>query len=220
MRWCVSVGEPTVAQCRRVLRRTPFAEVRLDLIEDISPAALPILFRRDKERIATCRTGRFSDAERLALLARAAESGAAYLDLDLESDLKRGQSLFSLRLLPFAEKQGCRLIASRHFFDRMPSDRVLFSTVRHLATFEPAFIKIAARTETEHEAARLLALLTLDERIVPVPMGEWGVAGRTAALLLGAPFTYVAPSGCRPTASGQPSEKIMKKLLRAFEYRG
>lgn len=216
LRWCVSVGEATVQQCRNLLRRAAFAEVRLDLIEDISPAAVKILFSRNKERIATCRVGRFSDAERLALLGLAIEAGAAYLDLDLDSDLKRGRTLFSRRLLPFAEKRGCRLIASRHFFEKMPSDRVLFSTVRRLAGFEPAFIKVAARVEIEQETARLLALMALDERVVPVPMGEWGPAGRVASLLLGAPFTYVSPEGGRATAPGQLSEKTIKNVLKAL----
>ncbi len=216
LRWCVSAGETTVKRCRELLRRARFAEVRLDFIEDITPVAVRLLFSPGKERIATCRAGRFSDAERLALLSRAVEAGAAYLDLDLDSDLKRGSTLFSRRLLPFAEKRGCRLVASRHFFEKMPSDRVLFSTVRRLAAFDPVFIKVAAHAETEEETARLLALMALDERVVPVPMGEWGPAGRVASLLLGAPFTYVSPEGGRATAPGQLSEKTIKNVLKAL----
>ncbi len=219
LQWCVSVGEPTVRQCLALLRRAAFAEVRLDLIGDISPAAVKAIFSRNKEWIVTCRSGRFSEAERLALLGHAVEAGAAYLDLDLDSDLKRGNTLFSRRLLPFAETRGCRLIASRHFFEKMPSDRVLFSTVRRLAAFDPAFIKVAARAKTEQETARLLALMALDERVVPVPMGEWGPAGRVSALLLGAPFTYVSSDRGRATAPGQLSEKMLTRLLSSFRVR-
>jgi len=212
----VSVGEPTMAACRRLLRHASFAEVRLDLIEDIDLKGVRRLFTSEKRLIATCRPGRFTEAERLALLAAAIEAGARFIDLDLDNDLKRGATLFVRRLLPFARRHRCRLIASRHFFDGMPSDKTLFTTVRRLAAFDPAFVKVAARTDTESDVMRLLILTALDERVVPVTMGTWGPAGRIAALLLGAPFTYVSPAGGRATAPGQLSEKEAARLLRRF----
>jgi len=214
---CVSVGESTVVQCRELLQCTAFAEVRLDLIDDLSPVDVKHLFCKGRRTIATCRTGRFTEAERLALLAAAIEAGAAFVDLDLDSDLKRGATLFVRSLLPFAQRHQCRLIASRHFFDGLPSDRILFTTVRRLSTFEPAFIKVASRVETETEVLRLLALMLLDERVVPVGMGPWGAVSRAAALVLGAPFTYVSPEKGRSTAPGQPDSTLVRMLRHQME---
>jgi 3-dehydroquinate dehydratase type I len=209
---CVSIGEPCVACSRVALSRVPFAEVRLDLIKDIDIAAVKKLFTGKKTLIATCRAGRFSEAERLALLGAAVNAGASYIDLDYDSDLYRNK-LF-LPLIAFARKAKCGLIVSRHFNEKMPTDRQLFDTVKKLAAFDPAYIKVAARADSEEAAARLLALLALDERVVPVTMGEWGPAGRIAALSLGAPFTYVSPTGGRQTAPGQLDLATAKKLLK------
>ena len=215
LRLCASIGEPTVARCRGLLRGVRFAELRLDLIGDLDVASVRSLFSLKKELIATCRAGRFTEAERLALLGAAIAAGAAFVDLDLDTDLRREEFFFARHLLAFARRRGCRLVASRHFSGGTPSDRTLFSTVRRLASFDPAFIKVASRADSEEDAARLLALMALDRRVVPVAMGEWGPAGRIAALRLGAPFAYVTPPGGRVTAPGQIDAALARELLGA-----
>lgn len=217
MQLCVSIGEPCANRVRAALSRISFAEIRLELIEDIDIAAVKKLFTGKRTLIATCRAGRYSEAERLAILGAAITAGAKYIDLDHDSDLYRNK-LF-LPLIAVARKAKCGLIVSRHFNEKMPTDKQLFDTVKKLTAFDPSYIKVAARADTEEAAARLLALLALDKRVVPVTMGEWGPAGRIAALSLGAPFTYVSPTGGRQTAPGQIDLATAKKLLKSVEGR-
>jgi len=82
--------------------------------------------------------------------------------------------------------------------------------------YQPDLIKIACMVKSEKDSELLLSLIQINDRIIPVPMGESGQKGRLKAFINGAPIVYAYPDEEKPTAPGQLSfleYKDMDKIL-------
>ena len=83
---CLSIGNKTVSGVLEALKGISFAEIRLDLIENLDIKGLEKIFSENVTLIATFRTGSLSQKFREPYLIKAIELGAAYIDIDISSD--------------------------------------------------------------------------------------------------------------------------------------
>jgi 3-dehydroquinate dehydratase/shikimate dehydrogenase len=197
------------------LRETPTVELRLDwLRSDLERRRFLGWLRRNRPRrgvlLATCRTreggGWLAGGIRAELdwLARAAEAGCLWCDLEVETlrKLPRG----SLRKYPLPP----RILLSIHDFRRVPA---LKPTLSARWRGEADGIKVAAMARSIADSTRLLRLAASSRNHVVVPMGEVGLPARLIALREGSALAYAPVS--EATAPGQVSLREMKHLYRA-----
>jgi 3-dehydroquinate dehydratase/shikimate dehydrogenase len=160
--------------------------------------------------LATCRTreggGLFAGGVEAELdwLARAAEAGCMWCDLEVETlrKLPRG----SLRKYPLPP----HILLSIHDFQRMPALKPALSARWR---GEADGIKVAAMARSIADSTRLLRLAAGSRNRVLVPMGEVGLPARLIALREGSALAYAPVSVA--TAPGQVSLHEMKNLYRA-----
>ncbi len=194
---CVSIATETLAETLEAVGRFPFAEIRMDAMH-LSSDDVGRLFSSHDNLVATFRAGAVTDREREASLAAAIESGAAYVDIELESD-----STYRRRLIRKAGERGCKVIVSFHDHKGTP-DRDTLEQVVDACFAEGADIaKIACTVQSGQDGARLLGLLDDGRAIIVVGMGAKGRTVRLMAPFLGSPFTYAAMAPGRQTADGQ-----------------
>ena len=197
-RVAVSLALPDTEAClaalRRLAPRIGMAEIRLDLMERFDLARL--IADAPCPLILTCRPpremGRFSgtEAERLAILARAIRLGAAYVDVEWDS------------IATLAERSRTRLIVSHHWIDRMPDQ--LWSIYDELREQADA-VKLVGMAARPADTLPIFDLLgRASGPVIAIGMGE---AGRLTRLL--APcfpsclLTYGAAAPTSATAAGQ-----------------
>lgn len=209
---CVSLGNIKVRDCLKLLPRLEMAEIRLDLME-ISLKDIGYLFSSHPCLIATCRQGKYPQEERRRFLLEAVEAGAAYVDLDLESD----ESLRpEIRLK--TQASGCRLLLSFHDFHKTPAAFELHNIIDRAFKLGADLAKIACFSQTPRDNARLLGLLADYRPIVVCGLGPLGRATRVAAPLCGSPFTYASWENTTPTAPGQMNHHYLRLLLRMIKH--
>ena len=139
--------------------------------------------------IATCRAawegGRFqgSEAERLAILARALELGADYVDLEWKA---------AAVLAAWPAEVRRRIVLSHHDFDERPGD--LADRVRDLRRFGTGVVKIAVKANALRDALPVITLgraaASQAQPTVVIAMGMAGVAMRVLPAHVGSAWTY------------------------------
>jgi 3-dehydroquinate dehydratase type I len=185
-----------LAELERLASRIGLAEVRLDLMGSFdveklvagSPVPLVLTCRPERER------GGFTGAEaaRLAVLRAGYDAGAAYIDVEADS----------LDQVAGWDGSATRIIASQHWYDRMPAD--LPGT--YLALRDRC--DVVKLVGTAHAAADVLPVLELLENATtPVIVMAMGAAG-TCTRILSPAFphtllTYGAVAAASLTAPGQ-----------------
>lgn len=208
---CVSIGHCSFGECLELMEKLDFAEIRLDTMK-ITEEEIEKLFSLKKRLIATCRSISAGNKKREAMLKKAIESGASYVDIDVES----GES-FKKEIVKKANENNCKVIISYHNFKKTPNRAELEHTVRWCSESGADIVKIACMVKTNQDNARLLSLLDSEKKMVVVGMGEKGKITRVVAPLLGAAFTYASIPGGEKLAPGQMDkdqlEKTMKVLL-------
>lgn len=219
-RICAVVATPKAREFRNLVRKalkeTPTVELRLDWLADDRERheALDWLKRsapKDGVFIATCRRrvggGEFAGdaAEELFWLMKAREAGCAWCDLEIETMQElRGKSVEGYALPP-------KVMLSIHDFRRTPKR---MKRVK-IPSRGVAAVKVAAMSRRLSDSARLLRLARGTQRVVAVPMGETGLAGRILALREGSALIYAPVAAA--TAPGQVPLRDMKELYRAHE---
>lgn len=197
---CISISKSE--NISEALKLTPdLMEIRYDLIRKKS-SFLDSSINSKTKQIATCRPGEYSEKERFEILKEAIKSGAAYVDVEVDS---RPDYLSDIMIL--ARKYSCQLIISYHNFTETPSFEDLKDILKSCYSLGADIAKIACFVNKKTDAARLLSLYAEEGRKVILGMGEMGRITRIAALKLGAEFTFVAPSEDSITAPGQLSYK-------------
>ncbi len=207
-RICVTVGGATMAElrlARDAVLDADLVELRLDAVRDPDPEKA--LAGRRVPAIVTCRPrwegGWFDGCEddRLALLRRAWEAGAEYVDVEHAAP-------FAPAFL--ATTQGRRLVLSMHDFEGMPRD--LGRRVAAMRDTPAAVIKIAVRTATLSDTIEVFGLQRLlpGRELVAIGMGMPGVATRVLAARAGSCWTY-AGAGWVP---GQVPTAVLRNGFR------
>ncbi len=222
---CISVSEPSVSGLLSALKGLSFAEVRLDgLDKKPNGGEIRKIFSAKISLIATCRPRisdggkkgklpmKISEEERKALLISAIESGAKYVDIEVEN--KNG---FNSEIVKAARKTGCQVIVSFHDYEKTPPQAELERILDWCFESGAGIAKIACKVESKAECARLLGLLDSNRKLVVIGMGKIGRLVRIAAPLLGSQFTYASAGKGKETAQGQIEAKEMERILKGLQ---
>jgi 3-dehydroquinate dehydratase I len=204
---CVSIAEEGLEACLAELKDIPFAEIRLDLTH-LTLSEIKQLFSRHPALIATCRKNSLSDEERKDMLLTAIDSGAAYVDVEVESDPS-----YLEEIIGFAQVHTCQVIISYHNFDKTPEKSRLAAMVDKCFSLGGEMAKIACLVQSERDGARLLGLLDDNRKIIVIGMGDKGKVVRYASPLLGSPFTFASSGQGRETAPGQIDRKTLSAIV-------
>jgi 3-dehydroquinate dehydratase/shikimate dehydrogenase len=162
-------------------------ELRLDGVADLDVAGA--LDGRRLPVVVTCRPewegGHFdgSEEERHAILSRALELGADYVDVEWAT-------LHGIHSPGFAEVVGRvpeRIVLSSHDFQHVPPD--LDTRVRDMRGSGAGVIKVAVATRRLSDTLRLRAIAR-DGNAVVIGMGDAGVVSRLLATLYASRWTY------------------------------
>ena len=121
---CVSFLENDYDKLIDQISSVEFAEIRLDDTE-FSFKQLKKLFSMPAKIIATCRSGKFTDSERIDILKYAVSSGVDYVDIDI-----RNSDNFIKNIISYTKKEDCKLILSFHEYDKCPPSDELNEIVR------------------------------------------------------------------------------------------
>jgi 3-dehydroquinate dehydratase I len=204
---CVSIGEPDFNKCLKLLEKTDCAEIRLDKTE-FSKTENEIIFALRKKLIATCRPGKYSDAERSEILKSAITAGACFVDIEYESG-----NYFREDIISFAHQKQCDVIISYHNFEFTPEIEELEKIMRESFEIGADLVKIATMVKVNRDNSKILSLYHAPGRIVALGMGELGKISRVVAPFLGAEFTYASADEGEPTAPGQISYSRLNDFI-------
>jgi 3-dehydroquinate dehydratase-1 len=196
------------------MRRPPdLFEVRLDCLANIVEQLENKLPRLHAPLIVTARHPReggsnnLSLRERRDLLTRCLPY-ATYIDVEL-------RSAFSLRsLLKLADQKKIWRIISFHNFKSTPSVRILLAKARAAKKHGANIFKVATRTDTPVQLARLLSFITNKNIDIPVSamgIGKLGAISRVLLARAGWAFVYASIS-TRTNIEGQLSLEQLRTL--------
>jgi 3-dehydroquinate dehydratase-1 len=207
---CVSIAEGTAEACLRALGGLEFAEVRLDAMapHELTTANIRRIFSLPMRLVATCRPGIRDDGLRRMALMDAIDAGAAYVDVEVESE-----DGFKSDIAARARGRGCRVIVSYHDNKRTPTSEELRQIIEWCFQSGADIAKISCMANSEKDNARLLGLLDLGRPLIVIGMGEKGRLTRVVAPLLGAAFTYASASGGKETAPGQIDKARLERIM-------
>lgn len=194
---CICIADVDFDTCLRQAEQAEAIEVRLDLMDKLTPDQMKAITLTGCQWIATCRAGKLSDEERFEQLAQAIVSGATFVDIEYEADKNYRDAL-----LRNARHFSCNIIVSYHNFEETPDDKTFRQIIREGRHMGADYIKIATMVQNESDNERLLHLYDEHDQLIAFGMGEMGKRSRIAA----APhsiFTYVALDEPHKTAPGQ-----------------
>jgi 3-dehydroquinate dehydratase-1 len=203
---CVSLSEKNAERTIAVGRNFPFVEVRLDAGR-FTAADVKKVFQSLKNAVVTCRPGLYDDESRLELFSIALNTGARFVDIEIESSAKLRKELIKL-----AKKRKARSILSYHNYEITPSKRILNSIIKKAKASGADVVKIATNVRDERDTKILLALLSEHEKLVVIGMGEAGKSIRIASPMLGGLFTFAAPEVGKETAPGQIVFSVLREM--------
>ncbi len=217
---CVAIFVRELDRARSDMARA--AEAGAELIElrvdDMTSAAdvATVLAACPVPAIVTCRPtweggqSELADDERLALLGAAAEAGASYLDVELETFRRTGK-LRDERTTPRDQRAG--VIASAHDFVGRPDK--MSNLLADLLTAPADVVKIVWTARTVRDNLEAFEILQNRQKpTIALCMGEAGLISRVLAKKFGAFLTFAALTKDSGTAPGQVSIGDMKRLYR------
>ncbi len=193
------------------LNRVEMAEIRLDLTE-YTPDQIKKVFAHPTPTVATCRPDNMGPEKQLEILTLAIESGAHYVDVEIEAAPVQQQALLAV-----ARKHNCRVIISYHNYECTPGMRELYSLLDECYAKGADVAKLAVQANSKADSARILGLYSNEKPLVALGMGEAGKITRVLSPSLGAEFTFAAMDNGAGTAPGQISYSRMKALLETIE---
>jgi 3-dehydroquinate dehydratase I len=208
---CVSIGNGRPAEAMKILHRSGFIELRADLLQWSVQEYKEVILYGNKT-VFTCRPGKYNENERLALFEGAVSAGAAYIDIEIESD-----NSFLLAVRNIIGSSPTQLIISYHNYEMTPSIEVLESKLNECYLDDADVAKIACRVFSPGDAARLLSLYNISGRKVVLGMGKSGKITRIAASFLGAEFTFASSGEGEATAEGQVSYEEMRDIINKIK---
>jgi 3-dehydroquinate dehydratase-1 len=206
---CVSISH--IDQLTPVIESgAELIELRFDLLGTL-PGELYPNIPVDVKTIATCRPGSHSEMERIRLLTSAIELGAAYVDLELESE-----ESFVKPVLQVANDQQCHVIFSYHNFEATPGRVELRSKFKHCYNRGGALAKIATQVCSTEDILTLNSLYDLPGRKVILGMGDLGRITLITGPYLGSEFTFASPGSGNETAPGQLDSEQLNAIYKVI----
>ena len=213
---CVSAGNIDLSKLKILLESENLVEIRLDM-NNYSDDELIKIFSSQTNTIATCRPGRFTEAERIRKLELCIESGASFVDVEVESTKNSIKHISET-----AKENNCRIIISYHNNEKTPLVSKLINICRVSAGLGADIIKIATYVNDQSDNAKLLSLYSNKEfsltlPVIAIGMGKLGKITRIAAPFMGAPFTYASYRAGQETAEGQIGKPELKRIYKIID---
>jgi 3-dehydroquinate dehydratase-1 len=207
---CVSIGKKNVNDVIIALNDIDFAEVRLDLIDDLSFKSLEKIIDKNNNLIITFRpdVDKLDEEIRISYLFKAIEYGVHYIDIEIETEQKMIKSIIDR-----AKNSNTKIIISYHNYDKTPSIKNLYKIIEICRNYGADFIKIATLINTVKDSITHMEILKKEKNIIAVGMGKMGKITRLMSLFMGSPFTYASLSDEEKTADGQLDYKKMRIIL-------
>jgi 3-dehydroquinate dehydratase-1 len=208
---CVSIADGSSEAIEKILdslNENEIAEIRLDQL-DLNPRQIESVFSKSDKLIATCRTGKYSDQDRLSQLKTAVAAGAGFIDIEVESEPS-----YLRELVSFCRDYECKIIVSHHDYNGTPSFEALRAIVEQCFASGADIAKIACMAHSKADSSRILALYEEQRPLVAIAMGIHGKITRVAATLLGAPFTFASLQSGKETAAGQLDRATMQLIMK------
>ena len=222
-RLCVAIFVTDEAQARRDVslaaeRGADIVELRIDAMTDRSVLDA-ILASITVPVIVTCRPtweggqSQLEDFRRGELLAAAAEDGAAFVDVELET-IRKHEPVVRQVLAGRGLASNLRLIVSSHRFTRGRPPRLL-NIVLELNASAADIPKVVWRAETVRDNLQAFEILQHSQKpTIALCMDEPGMISRLLAGKFGAFLTFAALDDAGGTAPGQIAVADMKRLYR------
>jgi 3-dehydroquinate dehydratase-1 len=220
-RACLLVGVVTTpAELRLATRMSQppdLFELRLDYLIRIEDKLQSHISRLRAPIIITARhpaqggANNLSTQRRRELLVRFLPQ-ARYVDVELQS-----AGAFQ-PLLETARQQRVGPIVSAHYFDSTPSPRSLHARARAAASHGADIFKVAMRTDTPAQLARLLAFASSQNACLPLSVmgiGKLGGISRLALARSGSVLTYASLG--RKRVEGQLSIEQLRVAFDLFD---
>jgi 3-dehydroquinate dehydratase-1 len=212
----VVASRAALVQATRLRRPPDLFELRLDALRHSLGEVTRAIPKLRAPLILTARhpaeggLGRLGPVARRALLERFL-AHAAFLDLELRSvrEMKT--------LIRKAQQHHVGLILSWHDFHDTPARAELLRQTKSAAAAGAALFKIATRTNTPAQLARLISFFETTRAAIPIAamgMGKLGLASRHQLAQLGSALTYVSLG--EPTVEGQPSLSQLRRTRGAY----
>lgn len=194
-------------------------EIRLDALKKpdvktfIREIKKPLLFTNRPTWEGGNYTG--GEAERIGLLIEAVRKGAAYVDIELKTDIDlRNQ------LLAITKDTNTQVIISAHDFEGTANSQKLASIFHDQSRSGADIGKIVTTAHSFQDVIHVLRLqeLSADAKfpLIAFCMGTEGIISRVASSHLGGYMTYAAPDGGEATAPGQLKVSAIRSILRSI----
>jgi 3-dehydroquinate dehydratase I len=213
---CVSLDEEYTANYLTLLSKIGFAEIRMDRMP-LSLDDVRTIFSHPATLIATYRPSHVDDCTRRSYLFAAIDSGASYVDVEVDSD-----NAYKQEIVEKARSKGCKVIISFHDYEKTPEEEELKSIVSLCFREGAQIVKVACRVNVPADNGRLLGLFGQEDlkgRLIVVGMGEKGRITRVAATYLGSPFTFACLAMGKETAEGQIEKERLEEIMGLIDGR-
>ncbi|MFQ5956870.1 MAG: shikimate dehydrogenase [Candidatus Brocadiales bacterium] len=210
---CIPITATTTKEALRDMQSASeladLLELRLDYIKNLkTPDIETLIERKQRPVIATCRPeregGRFTgpEDERIALLEKAVDLGAEYVDIEHDSAVG-----------DFVEKAGAKIIVSYHNFSETPADTELREIYQKLAGMGPHVVKIVTLAREITDNLRIFRLLE-EASILTTAfcMGELGQISRILAPKYGSFLSFASLGEGKESAPGQLSVRELQDV--------
>ncbi len=205
---CVSIADLGVSEAIKIIEKSELSEIRLDRMK-FSAEDIYKLFNSKYKTIATYRpVESVSDDERKKFLIAAVNTGASYVDIEVENN-----DDFKNEIIEAAKLKKCKTIVSYHNYEKTPVIRELEQIMRWCFESNADIAKIACHVDSVEGCSRLLSLYSYGNPIISIGMGQEGKITRIAATLLGAPFTYASIDESKKTAPGQFDSQQLNTII-------
>lgn len=223
-RICVSLAESNVELLGKKTslfpKKADIIEIRLDAMDapDVGSCydALPGPLLFTNRPVWEGGLSRQSDTERAAILLKAIELKAAYVDWELAAEQSERK-----KLLDCMNGSATQMILSSHDFTGTPPIEQLRDTVLQMQDSGAHIGKIVTTANSITDVLRILSLQELAAEynfpLCAFCMGETGRISRFATLYLGGYMSYVAADESSATAPGQISFKNILKAIGALQ---
>lgn len=218
-RICVVVTARNSAEAiDTILRVRPLCpdliEIRLDYMEQIGDLG-PLRKTAGVPMIATNRRpdqgghSADSEADRIARLLQACESGFDYVDLEINTE---GVDEITEKV----KSLGAKVIVSFHDFETTPKKEFLEQIVQNELKAGADVCKIVGTSNSPGDNLTYLNLIrdNADVEIVSFGMGDAGILSRVLSPLIGGAFTYVSAETGRESAPGQLTISELREIYR------
>lgn len=208
---CVSIANIDFEKCLDILNNEEFAEIRIDSLSFTEEQFIE-LFNKPLKTLATCREEGGVNPERIHLLKLAIDSGADYIDVEIEAEEN-----YRKELVEYAKEKGCKVVISYHNFESTPDYYKLKSITETCFNMGADIAKIVTTVSNNKDRLNVISLYkTGKDNVVAFGMGEKGKLTRALSIELGAPYTYAMPDGGTAVAPGQISKSELKKQINSI----